>query len=236
MRAAPRPKPVGESFEVYLVNRVEDGHHCLLNDLVLQTGDAQRPLPALGLRFIDSPRGLGPVRSAVHPAVQIDQPTLQPGLILPPRHAIHSRCWWSKGVNRSCFLSFAACRTPCSPWDTPASPCVESVCDCEVFSLVRPLSSPTSAAGCSALFGWLIGTAERSDSSKSFMRAVRLLPLPARTAPLVAASRWPGLPVLVHAVSQRARGLRLRRTGQLLALSPLVVLRSPSIHRVGAPN
>ena len=54
------------------------------------------------------------------------------------------------------------------------------------------------------------------------------------TVPLVAASRCRGLPVLVHVVSQRARGLRLRRADQLLALSPLAVLPSPSVHRVGA--
>lgn len=40
-------------------------------------------------------------------------------------------------MNRSCVLSLAACRTPRNPWDTPTSPCVESGCDCEVFSLVR---------------------------------------------------------------------------------------------------
>ena len=25
--------------------------------------------------------------------------------------------WWSKALNRSCFLSFAAFRTPSNPWD-----------------------------------------------------------------------------------------------------------------------
>ncbi len=40
VRAAPGPKPIGESLEVLLVNRLEDGHHRLLNDLVLQAGDA----------------------------------------------------------------------------------------------------------------------------------------------------------------------------------------------------
>jgi hypothetical protein len=44
------------------------------------------------------------------------------------------------------------------------------------------------------------------------------------------------LPVLVLAVSQRARGLRLCMADQLLALPPLAVLPSPSVHRVGAPN
>src|SRR3954451_7719176 len=36
MRAASRPQPVGETQEVFLVNLVEEGHHGLLNDLVLQ--------------------------------------------------------------------------------------------------------------------------------------------------------------------------------------------------------
>ena len=48
-----------------------------------------------------------------------------------------------------------------------------------MFSLVHSLPSPASAADGSALFGWLTGTTERSDSSTPFMRAVRLLPSPA---------------------------------------------------------
>src|ERR1700722_5685357 len=55
MRAASGPEPIGESFEVHLINRVEYGHHGLLNDLVLQAGDAQRPLSAVSLRYKDSP-------------------------------------------------------------------------------------------------------------------------------------------------------------------------------------
>src|SRR5665213_2121115 len=70
-----------------------------------------------------------------------------------------------------------------------------------------------------------------------YYRAVRLLGIvhagrlasafSHRTVPLIAASRCRGLPVLVHAVSQRARGLRLRRAGQLLALALLAVWPSP---------
>jgi len=53
---------------------------------------SQRTLPPVSLRNIDSPRSLCPVRSTVNPAVQISKPILQPGLILFPRHAVHSRC------------------------------------------------------------------------------------------------------------------------------------------------
>ncbi len=91
MRAATRPEPVRKAFEVHLINLIEDGHHGLLNNLVLQRRDAQRTLPPVGLRYIDSPRGLCPIRSTVNPAVQIGEPILQSGLILLPRHAIHSR-------------------------------------------------------------------------------------------------------------------------------------------------
>ena len=55
MRAAARAEPVGEAFEVDLVNLVEDRHHGLLDDFVLQCRDAQRTLPPVGLRYIDSP-------------------------------------------------------------------------------------------------------------------------------------------------------------------------------------
>jgi hypothetical protein len=54
MRAASGPEPVGKAFEVDLVNLVEDRHHGLLNDFVLQRRDAQRTLPPVGLRDIDS--------------------------------------------------------------------------------------------------------------------------------------------------------------------------------------
>src|SRR5947207_1801969 len=42
-----------------------------------------------------------------------------------------------------------------------------------------------------------------------------------------------GLPVLVHEVSRRVWGLRLRRTEHGLALSPLSMLPSAHLYRVG---
>jgi len=55
MRAAARAKPVGEALEVDLVNLVEDRHHGMLNNFVFQRRDAQRTLPSVSLRYIDSP-------------------------------------------------------------------------------------------------------------------------------------------------------------------------------------
>src|ERR1035438_4469186 len=55
MRAAARSKPVGEALEVDLVYLIEDRHHSLLDDLVLHRRDAQRALPPVSLRYIDSP-------------------------------------------------------------------------------------------------------------------------------------------------------------------------------------
>jgi hypothetical protein len=40
----------------------------------------------------------------------------------------------------------------------------------------------------------------------------------------------------VHAVSQRAWGLRLRGTTHRLAFAPACVLPSPSVHKVGVPD
>ena len=54
MRAATRPEPVREAFEVDLIDMVDGRHHRLLNDFVLQRSDAQRALPPIGLRYIDS--------------------------------------------------------------------------------------------------------------------------------------------------------------------------------------
>ena len=54
VRATTGPKTVREALEVDLVDLVEDRHHSLLNDFVLQCCDAQRALPPVGLRYIDS--------------------------------------------------------------------------------------------------------------------------------------------------------------------------------------
>src|SRR5580658_2417360 len=71
MRAASRSKPVRKAAKVHLVYLVEDGYHCLLDDLVFQRRNAQWTLPPIGFRYIHSSRWLRPVRSPVHPAVEV---------------------------------------------------------------------------------------------------------------------------------------------------------------------
>src|SRR5215510_7347849 len=91
VRVATWPEPVREAFEVHLMNLVEDGHHRLLNNLVLQRGDAQRALPPIGLRDVDSSRGLCLIHSTMDSAVKVDYSAFQSGLVLLPCHAIYSR-------------------------------------------------------------------------------------------------------------------------------------------------
>jgi hypothetical protein len=49
MRTASRPEPIAESSKVHLIYFVENGHHRLLNNLVLQRRDADRTLPSVRL-------------------------------------------------------------------------------------------------------------------------------------------------------------------------------------------
>jgi hypothetical protein len=55
MGTAARTKTIREALEVDLIYLIEDRHHGLLDDLVLQRRDAQWALPPVGLRYIDSP-------------------------------------------------------------------------------------------------------------------------------------------------------------------------------------
>src|SRR5258708_16935434 len=91
MLAAPWPETIRETPKILLVNLIEDGVHGLLNNLVLQRRNSQRPLSAVRFRNIHPSRWLRSVRATVNPAVQVGDPTFHPGLILFPCGAIHSR-------------------------------------------------------------------------------------------------------------------------------------------------
>src|SRR5258707_5850157 len=69
-----------------------------------------------------------------------------------------------------------------------------------------------------------------SDSSVTFMRALRPKPSPAVLL-LVGSRRLRGLPVLVHEASRRVWGLRLRRTDKGLAISSPPFCLPPSQKR-----
>src|ERR1700751_1074870 len=72
-----------------------------------------------------------------------------------------------------------------------------------------------------------------SDSSQTYVRAVWPKPSPAVLRLQSCRRRLRGLPVLVHEVSRRVWGLRLRRTEQELALSFPFMLPSAHFYRVG---
>ncbi len=78
-------------------------------------------------------------------------------------------------MNRSCLFSFAAFRTPSSPWDMRFPLGVGSMWDRTMFSTARALPSPTSAEGCPPLFGCFTGTTAQSDFSSACMSAVRFM-------------------------------------------------------------
>ncbi len=87
VRAPPRPEAVGEAQEVDLVDAVEHRHHGLLDDLVLQGRDAQRPHPPVGLRDEGPPGRLGPVGAQVDPPMEVGESCLEVGLVLLPGQA-----------------------------------------------------------------------------------------------------------------------------------------------------
>ena len=89
--AAPGPEPVAEAEELRLVDRRQDGHHRGLDDLVLQRRDAERPSPAVRLRYVPSPGRQRPVGAAVEAVVEIGEPGLQVDRVLLPGQAIDSR-------------------------------------------------------------------------------------------------------------------------------------------------
>ena len=158
--AAPGPEPVREAQEVLLVDRVEDRHDRLLDDLVLQGRDAQRSLSPVRLRDVGSLGRLRSIRPLMHAAVQIGQPRLQVRLILAatsrrplpgPRLASARRScpgaastvtWCSSAVNRVRFsLSCRLHAHRAARCDSPVRLCVRGGVGCSMFSLVGRLPS-----------------------------------------------------------------------------------------------
>src|SRR5262245_29157213 len=70
MRAAPRPEPVRHSEEVLFVDRIQQRDYRPLDDLVLQGGDRERALSAVGFGYVDPPARQRPIRSSLDSIVQ----------------------------------------------------------------------------------------------------------------------------------------------------------------------
>jgi hypothetical protein len=91
VRAAPRPKPVGEADEVRLIDGVQYLDDRSLQNLVLQRGDPERSLPPVRLRYVHPARRPRPIASAMDPTVQILEVRLQVLPVVLPRHAVYAR-------------------------------------------------------------------------------------------------------------------------------------------------
>jgi hypothetical protein len=132
--------------------------------------------------------------------------------------------WWSKAVNRYCFLPLAAFRTPSSPWDMRFPLCRGHVRLTDVLLRLCPFlhSLRRRLPSFVRLLHRYYGTV-RLLQRVHVRRAACGLRGPALIA---RPGRAGDLPVLVHVVSQRARVLRLRRTGQPLANNVAAVLPS----------
>src|SRR5229473_2411212 len=92
MRAAPRPEPIREPEEVFLVDRIQHRSRRPLDDLVLKGRDRKRTLPAVRLGYVDAPRRQCPIRSPVNTSMQVLKIALKVPLVIPPRHAVHTGC------------------------------------------------------------------------------------------------------------------------------------------------
>jgi hypothetical protein len=91
MRAAPRPKPVGEPEKVRLIDGVQHLDQRPLKDLVLQRGDPERPLPPIWLWDVHPPRRSCPVCAPVNPGVKIPKIVLEIHPVVRPRDTVHPR-------------------------------------------------------------------------------------------------------------------------------------------------
>ena len=88
MRAAPRPEPVREAEEVGLVDGVQHLDRRALDDLVLQRGNAERPLPPVGLGDVRPLDRLRSVRPALQPSGEVLEVLLQGLPVVLPRLAV----------------------------------------------------------------------------------------------------------------------------------------------------
>jgi hypothetical protein len=128
-------------------------------------------------------------------------------------------------VNRSCFLSLAALRTP----SNPLGHALPALCRVHVRLNDVLLRLCPSLPGLRRRLPFLVRLVHRYYGTVRLLRHVhvRRAVYGLRGPALIVRPRRAGdLPVLVHVVSQRARVLRLRRTDSPLAISAAAVLLS----------
>jgi hypothetical protein len=92
MLAAPRAKAIRESEKVLFIDLVEDRGHGVLDKLIFQGRDSEWALPSIFFLYVHSSRRQCSIRSAMNPAMEINQPIFKSGLILLPGDPVHSGC------------------------------------------------------------------------------------------------------------------------------------------------
>jgi hypothetical protein len=90
VRPTPGAEAIAEPHEVPLVDRPQHPDHRLLDDLVLQCGDAQGPLAPVGLGNPGPLAGLRSVAAALDAAVKVREAGLQVFAIARPRLPVHA--------------------------------------------------------------------------------------------------------------------------------------------------
>src|SRR5580658_6119515 len=88
MWTTPRPKPIRETQEILLIDGVQHLNQRPLDDLVLQRGDPERPLPPVRLRYEHPPSRYHPVRAPMHTSMKLLEVLLKVMPVLAPRHPI----------------------------------------------------------------------------------------------------------------------------------------------------
>jgi len=86
-----RSEPVAEPQEFRLVDRRQDCHHRRLDDLVLQCGDAERPLSAICLWNISPARWQRSIRSRLDARVEDREVLLEAFRLFGPCHLVDAR-------------------------------------------------------------------------------------------------------------------------------------------------
>src|SRR4029453_12104725 len=91
MGTSPRAKPIGEAQEVALIDRTQHADDRLLDNLVLEAGNAQWSLRPIRLGNIHATKRLGPIASLVEAGMQRAQILPQVGLVAVPGDSIDPR-------------------------------------------------------------------------------------------------------------------------------------------------
>src|SRR6516225_5218650 len=85
-----RSEPVTEPQELRHRDRHQDCHHCRLDNLIFQSGDAERSLSAIRLRNISPSRWQRSIRSCVDASMKVPEILLEAFRVFSPRQLVLS--------------------------------------------------------------------------------------------------------------------------------------------------